>query len=332
MPSRLRYACCPQPRRSARLGRSCAWLALALLVPALPARAVQFRFPVDNADDPIYANWVIHCDHDTLTDGERTACLDFAGRQNFPYCYNDHLGTDFILEGGVSAMEAESATVVAAADGVVVSVEDGNYDHCHGSMDTGDVTCDGYPMQANQVILEHPDGYRSIYAHFRRDSIVVAVGERVRCGEPLGLIGSSGYSSMPHVHFQVETPAGQWIDPYAGPESQPESFWVEQDGPKGLPAERCADEPPLEPLADGPGPGDVAGPAPADAADTPGAADAPAGDALPDGDWNLFGRGGCASAAPAARNLWAGLILGCGALARRRRRPSASDSRPTPRL
>lgn len=154
----------------------------------------------------------------------------------FPYCYDDHDGTDFMLIDGFGMMDMGSADVVAAADGVVISVHDGEYDRCHTDLVTQDVSCDGYPMIGNHVKIEHADGMETWYWHFKKDSIIVKEGDEVTCGDVLGKIGSSGYSSGPHLHFEVRVPNDQggteWIDPYAGLNSQEESYWVMQRHPK----------------------------------------------------------------------------------------------------
>ena len=218
---------------------------LLLLAVAPDATALRFRFPVDNeGGHAIFSAWVIGVDHDPEPGDSRADCLAYSGLRGFPFCYDDHGGSDFLLDGGFPRMDAGSARILAAADGVVVRVVDGNYDRCHGEVQTFDVTCDGFERHSNYVAIEHAGGWRTEYHHMKKGSPLVAEGDLVRCGEPLGLIGSSGYSSAPHLHFQVFSPAGEDIDPFAGPESQPESFWVEQEGPEGLPAERCEGEPP----------------------------------------------------------------------------------------
>ncbi len=216
------------------------WL-LAVLRPAAPAWAQTFRLPVDNAGGKYIASrFVIGVDHDPVDyGGLGVRCVAYDGDENFPNCYDGHHGTDFLLRGGFAVMDMEVAWVVAAADGYVVDVEDGHYDRCHASIETLDVTCDGHEMVSNYVLMEHPNGLYTWYKHLKAGSIVVAVGDYVHCGDRLGLIGSSGESATPHLHFQVMDAEGEVIDPYAGIMSQPESYWTEQDGPHGLPAERC---------------------------------------------------------------------------------------------
>ena len=95
-------------------------------------------------------------------------------------------------------------------------------------------------MVANQVVLEHPSGVRTRYLHMKSGSVAVEVGQEVVCGEVLGLVGSSGLSSMPHLHFEVSDASGSRVDPYAGPFSQPESWWRDQgDDPEDLPPSAC---------------------------------------------------------------------------------------------
>jgi murein DD-endopeptidase MepM/ murein hydrolase activator NlpD len=201
---------------------------------------IRLRLPIANPDGDFLYDFVVGVDHDPVEHGGLGyECLSYDGELSFPYCYDQHTGTDYLLGGGFELMDEEIVWVVAAADGTVIDTEDGNYDRCHADASTGSIDCDGYPMQANYVKLEHAGGYQTWYWHLKTDTLQVAVGDPVGCGDRLGLVGSSGISSMPHLHFGVRSPNDEVIDPYAGPESQPESFWVKQDSLYDLPAELC---------------------------------------------------------------------------------------------
>ena len=82
--------------------------------------------------------------------------------------------------------------IVAAADGTVVFAEWGG----------------GY---GNLVILEHEEDWSSYYAHFTE--IGVSEGQEVRQGETLGGAGTTGYSTGPHLHFELRY-KGRPVDPH----------------------------------------------------------------------------------------------------------------------
>ncbi len=205
---------------------------------AAPPAPPGYRFPIHAEDRALIRRApVFHVDHDDA-DGNRVLCTNYRG-DGFPGCYDGHDGTDFLLDGAFVAMDAGSARVVAAAPGTVVAAEDGHYDRCHGSLDSGDVDCDGHPVVANHVVLRHSDGRETLYWHLKQGSVAVGAGDEVGCADLLGLVGSSGYSTVPHLHFEVHDAAGQPLDPFAGERSQPDSLWSVQEAGDGLPADRC---------------------------------------------------------------------------------------------
>jgi murein DD-endopeptidase MepM/ murein hydrolase activator NlpD len=210
--------------------------------PAVPISETEptgprFGFPVPDRD---LISTRIGVDHDpTIESGTALSsaiCTDYLGRA-FPHCYDQHDGSDFMLAGGFETMDAGSTEIVAAASGVVVETHDGEYDHCH--IAGTDISCDGNSGVANYVKIEHPGGWQSWYWHMMKGSVAVAVGDEVACGDPIGIIGSSGYSSAPHVHFEVQNAEGAVIDPYAGPFSQDESFWEDQRTDAEFPGPGC---------------------------------------------------------------------------------------------
>jgi len=97
-------------------------------------------------------------------------------------------------------------SVLAAADGKVIELENNEPDR-NMSMTC---TCDW-----NFVTLEHKNGVRTIYGHFKKKSIGVKINESVNAGDVLGVVGSSGQSTQPHLHFEVRDKSGTVIDPFA---------------------------------------------------------------------------------------------------------------------
>ncbi len=199
-----------------------------------PAPPFGFALPLPDASR---ISTLIGVDHDP-EEHEGTAgalyCRNYAG-EPFPTCYDGHDGSDFILDGGFPAMASDPLPVLAAADGVVILTEDGNYDLCHG--ENFEVSCDGHPIRANKVHVEHDSGLRSHYLHLMIDSVAVEEGDEVVCGQHLGFVGSSGRSSTPHLHFEVQDADGVSYDPFAV--EPDERLWREQNGGWDQPAPDC---------------------------------------------------------------------------------------------
>jgi murein DD-endopeptidase MepM/ murein hydrolase activator NlpD len=65
----------------------------------------------------------------------------------------------------------------------------------------------------NQIVIQHPCGYYTQYAHL--SLLEAEPGDRVRAGDRIGLSGTSGNSTGPHLHFEVRvTPLlGSGVDP-----------------------------------------------------------------------------------------------------------------------
>ena len=55
----------------------------------------------------------------------------------------------------------------------------------------------------NHVILELAPGVYAFYAHLQPGSIRVKLGDTVNRGDPVGLLGNSGNSTAPHLHFHL---------------------------------------------------------------------------------------------------------------------------------
>ncbi len=75
----------------------------------------------------------------------------------------------------------------------------------------GRVVFAGYKRRAgNVVVIEHPGGYRSFYAHL--DEILVPPGITVSQGNPIGTVGTTGWTTGAHLHFKI-TKGFRVLDP-----------------------------------------------------------------------------------------------------------------------
>ncbi len=93
--------------------------------------------------------------------------------------------------------------VLAARDGrVLATKEDSNSGGA-----TAEYACDG-----NYVRILHADGTSALYLHLRQDGALVEEGAWVRRGQEIARSGNTGWSAMPHLHFQVDRrdPRGCW--------------------------------------------------------------------------------------------------------------------------
>lgn len=164
-------------------------------------------------------------------------------------------GRSFRTDGaGNGDFYADGTDVLAAADGKVVRLITGAkeeppllrrkdetmeaYYGRIGQRQLANVALGAAGLLGDSIVIDHGNGEYSVYAHLKRNSMLVKNGDMVRKGQLIAKLGSSGNSTEPHLHFQV------------------------CDGPDGV---DCAGIPPqftnvVLPMADGPRPiqsGDV---------------------------------------------------------------------------
>ncbi len=200
----------------------CCYMFLALTLTPVSARAEPVSYPGDKD-----YGWVV------------TSYFDQGGVSDWNCggnTYSGHKGTDFAILGSWSAM-AEGRPVLAAAAGTVEVTHDGESDMCMSG------NCGGGGGWGNHIKIAHPDGTRTLYAHLKTWSVMVGEGDEVACGQPIGLVGSSGNSTGPHLHFEMRGNAdyGSIRDPFDGPCSPGPGDWIDQGAYNDLPGASCAD-------------------------------------------------------------------------------------------
>jgi hypothetical protein len=131
------------------------------------------------------------------------------------FTYDGHRGHDSAIHG--FRAQIIGVPVYAALDGRVIDAHDGE----------DDMSIEATDKPANYVMIDHGNGYTGLYWHFKRGSVAVQTGQTVAMGTQIGLTGSSGRSSGPHLHFE-SWKDGRWFEPSAGPCRSGDSSWVSQ--------------------------------------------------------------------------------------------------------
>ncbi len=141
---------------------------------------------------------------------------------------DDHRGIDIRVRDYVAMHKG--MVVVAAADGVVTATRDGVEDVAVQNNTDSREEVSRYGL-GNTVILSHGDGWQSAYGHMLKGSVLVKEGDQVTAGQPLGMVGLSGLTSFPHVHFMVKY-NDKALDPFTGLKQDPacgdtsETLWM----------------------------------------------------------------------------------------------------------
>jgi hypothetical protein len=108
----------------------------------------------------------------------------FAAEPSYQRYAHFHTGIDYGVPEGTS--------ITAAGPGRVVSAG---------------WTSDGF---GNEVTIDHGNGLTTLYGHL--EHVSVKPGDLVQAGQPIGLSGTTGNSTGPHLHFGLEK-NGVWVDP-----------------------------------------------------------------------------------------------------------------------
>ncbi len=209
-------------------------LRLAATLPALAACFFAFGCGMKSLEEPA----AIETD---LTDGKDVTyvipCIPKGGIQSHygeASLNGTHEGIDYVLEEGDPVWAAADGKVIDVNDGyrslleykpglikirkpfTLVSEADGYSVYDCGNGTTLTTEGDGYFTSRNggkgyglHVIIEHPDGSRTIYAHLSK---ALYLKPEIKAGEVIGYAGSTGDATGSHLHFEVRK-KGKAVDP-----------------------------------------------------------------------------------------------------------------------
>lgn len=119
-------------------------------------------------------------------------CTSYTISSGFGYRWGSlHAGID--IAGGGSALASKSGTVIKVSSGCTHNYPKSSSCGCGG----------GY---GNYVIISHGGSYSTLYGHLA--SVNVSVGQSVSAGQVIGTVGSTGFSTGYHLHFEIRVNGG----------------------------------------------------------------------------------------------------------------------------
>jgi hypothetical protein len=165
------------------------------------------RRPVVVIGPPLQGEGYISADSCCDASRHTRAALPVNGRvwlaQRYAVDWEQLDAAGHIYQGAQEKLESYAIfgkPVLAVGDGVVMSVTEGLPEQTPGTFPTN-IALD--EADGNSVILDLGGEHYAIYAHMKPGSIKVRKGERVKLGQVIGLVGNTGNSVAPHLHFQV---------------------------------------------------------------------------------------------------------------------------------
>jgi murein DD-endopeptidase MepM/ murein hydrolase activator NlpD len=105
----------------------------------------------------------------------------------------DTFGTRGGTHAGIDIAKSTGTPILAFAGGVVHTAL--------GGCVVGNAQCNG--GAGNYIVIDHENGYYTRYLHF--SELKVKKGNRVKAGQIIGLEGTTGASTGPHLHFEIRT-------------------------------------------------------------------------------------------------------------------------------
>jgi murein DD-endopeptidase MepM/ murein hydrolase activator NlpD len=98
------------------------------------------------------------------------------------------------LRNAIDFIVAQNTPVLAAADGIVTFVKDDSH--------IGGPSIEYWP-DSNFIVIQHPNDEYSRYDHLAHGTALVRTGQYIKRGRVIARVGMTGFTYLPHLHFQV---------------------------------------------------------------------------------------------------------------------------------
>jgi hypothetical protein len=100
--------------------------------------------------------------------------------------------------------------LISVADGTVIDIKDGIIENQPLSEDMA-VRITKETIAGNYIIIDIGNNIHAIYGHLIPNSLKVSIGDEVKKGQIIGLLGNSGNSDAPHLHFHLESKTNAFL-------------------------------------------------------------------------------------------------------------------------
>lgn len=174
--------------------------------PESTAKPVEMRFMFPVSCSPGEDCWAVNYnDSDPAADSAKDYTCG-------PQTYDTHDGTDFAVRDEASMRGG--IDVLSAAAGKIMRVRDEIEDKNPSAEDMEKMRAERKGC-GNGVLIDHGNGWQTIYCHLKKGSVIVKQGDTVATGQKIAQVGQSGLAEFPHLHFGA-LHDGKIIDPFTG--------------------------------------------------------------------------------------------------------------------